>query len=339
MLKSPLTNNINSPLTSPFDRFGSGAVLGFDNLFGSLTGKELSTTLVSRWGKSLVTGSISIVNGEYQLYGSAWTSDSGTIAIDEKVRIRFDTSASYESDTTVTFTADAVDYPYTATTRAEDTIPSQFYFIDLDALELFTLTESDAITVSGIDAQTTISIIGGEYEINDSGTWASTAGTVDLADTVKVRGTSSASYATAVDVVLDIGTTTDTFTATTRAANLIPDQFTFTDTDSAEVSTVTESDAVTITGIDIAASFTVTGGEAEINDSSTWLSSGSVSPNDTVKVRGTSSDVEDDPVDVVLNINGVSDTFTITAAEVPGDYFFQDGSIFTFQDESAYNFN
>lgn len=100
---------------------------------------------------------------------------------------------------------------------ATDTTPAQFSFADADGAALATIVESDAITVSGINAAADISVVGGEYAIG-SGAYSSTAGTVTNSETVKVRGSAAATYDTAVDIVLTIGGVSDTFTITTGAA-------------------------------------------------------------------------------------------------------------------------
>ena len=101
-----------------------------------------------------------------------------------------------------------------------DDVPEAFSFTDQTGAARSTLYTSNAITVLGIDTASAISITGGEYSVN-GGPWTSTGGTVVLGDSVRVRGTSSASYSTAVNVALTIGGVSDTFTITT-AANAAP---------------------------------------------------------------------------------------------------------------------
>jgi len=99
-----------------------------------------------------------------------------------------------------------------------DITPDAFSFSDQSSVSLSTLTSSDAITVSGINSNAVISISGGYYEINGSGTWTSANGTVANTNTVKVRHTSSASYSSEVNTILTIGGVSDTFSTTTQAA-------------------------------------------------------------------------------------------------------------------------
>ena len=104
-------------------------------------------------------------------------------------------------------------------TALEDTTPDAFVFIDVTDAVLSTVYTSNDITVSGIGVYASISITGGEYRIN-GGVWTSVAGTVGNGDSVRVRGTSSVSYSTAVDVVLTIGGVSDTYSITTEALSV-----------------------------------------------------------------------------------------------------------------------
>lgn len=97
-----------------------------------------------------------------------------------------------------------------------DTIPSAFTFTDQTLAEFSTEYTSDSIIVGGISGTTHISITDGEYRDSTNGTFTSDAGTVTVGDTIWVKGTSSASGETAVNVVLTIGGISDTYSITTR---------------------------------------------------------------------------------------------------------------------------
>lgn len=99
-----------------------------------------------------------------------------------------------------------------------DTSPDQFTFVDQSDAERTAIITSAAITVTGISAAAPITVTNGTYDINASGAFTASAGTVTNGETVRVRHTSSASYSTAVDTILTIGGISDTFTSTTAAA-------------------------------------------------------------------------------------------------------------------------
>jgi len=106
-----------------------------------------------------------------------------------------------------------------ATTPAIDTTPDPFTFVDQTNVALSTAITSAAITVQNINSPATITVSGGTYDINASGSFTSSSGTVNSGDTVRARVTSSASNSTAANCTVTIGGVSDTFTATTLAAS------------------------------------------------------------------------------------------------------------------------
>lgn len=106
----------------------------------------------------------------------------------------------------------------TQTVSSVDVTPDAFTFTDITDQEVSTQVTSNSITVLGVDSGNNIpiSITGGDYSVN-SGAFTSTAGNVQLNDTVRVRHTTSSSYGTAVNTTLTIGGVNDTFTSTTSA--------------------------------------------------------------------------------------------------------------------------
>jgi hypothetical protein len=102
-----------------------------------------------------------------------------------------------------------------------DTAPDVFRFAAQANVPLSTLVASNAVTITGINAPSPISVSGGEYQI-DGGTWLKAApkevATVTNGQTVMVRHTSSASNSTTVSTTLVIGGVSATFSSTTLAA-------------------------------------------------------------------------------------------------------------------------
>jgi hypothetical protein len=106
-----------------------------------------------------------------------------------------------------------------------DSTPNQFTFTDQTDVSLSSTITSAAVTITGIDTAATITVSGGTYDINSSGSFTSSSGSVNNNDTVRARHTSSASNSTATNTVVTIGGVQDTFTSTTEAASglLYPD--------------------------------------------------------------------------------------------------------------------
>lgn len=100
-----------------------------------------------------------------------------------------------------------------------------FSFTDQTDLTTDTLTTSDIINIRGFVGSKTISVTGGEYRIlNDSAgasvyqDWGSVSSTIEQIKYVQVRGTTSSDPSTAVNVVLTVDGTSDTFTITTASS-------------------------------------------------------------------------------------------------------------------------
>lgn len=105
---------------------------------------------------------------------------------------------------------------------SSDTTPDAFSFNAQSGVPLSTMVESNATTISGINAAADISISGCssscEYSINSGGwTSASAAAAVSNGDSIQVRQTSSASYVATTTLTLDIGSVTAPFNVTTES--------------------------------------------------------------------------------------------------------------------------
>ena len=219
--------------------------------------------------------------------------------------------------TTVAATTTTAVPTTTTTTVAPDTSPNAFTFVDQTGVALSTVTESAAITVAGINSPAAISIVDGEYNIN-GGVFVSVSGTVSNGDVVKVRLISSASNSTAASTTLTIGGVSDTFTVTTAAAgDTTPDAFSFIDQTNVPLSTLVESNTITVSGINAPTNLSISGGEYSKN-AGAWASANTTVVNgDTIKVRRTSSATPGTTGNVVVLIGGVGDTFSVTTLAAP----------------------
>lgn len=111
-----------------------------------------------------------------------------------------------------------------------DATPDQFLFVDQTGVALSSTITSAPITVSGVSTPVSISIVGGTYDINGSGSFTGSAGTVSNGDTVRARVSSSGSNSTPVSAPVTIGGVIGTFTATTLASSTLYPDFPYDDT-------------------------------------------------------------------------------------------------------------
>lgn len=231
--------------------------------FTDVTGQSLSTvvasdveTITGLTGSSPVSLSGS-ASSEWRKNGGTWTSSPGTVVNNDTVQVRHTTSASFSTAVNTTLTIGGVSDTFTTTTAAADSTPNAFSLGDKSSAELSTSYSSSSPTISGINTSATVTVSGGEWRKN-AGAWGSASGSVVNGDTVQVRGTSSGSYSTAVNVTLTVGGVSDTYTITTRAADVTPNAFTFTDQSGVGTITLITSNSVTMAGMDAGQNASIT---------------------------------------------------------------------------------
>jgi hypothetical protein len=105
----------------------------------------------------------------------------------------------------------------TSAPGADDT-PDAFSFTDQSSVALSSTITSAAVTITGIDVSITCTATGGTIDLNADGNFQATQD-VDNNDQIRARHTSSGSYSTAVNTVVDCNGVSDTFTSTTEAAS------------------------------------------------------------------------------------------------------------------------
>jgi len=264
-----------------------------------------------------VATAISVSGGEYSKNGGAYTSGAGTVVNGDTVKVRQTSSAAGGTETNCTLTIGGVSDTFSVTTNI-DTTPAVFTFVDQTGVALSSVITSAGIAISDINSPAAISIAGGEYSVN-GGVYTSVPGTVSNGDTVTVRLTSSSSNSTAASATLTIGGVSDTFTATTAAAgDTTPDAYSFMDQTDVPLSTVVESNTITVSGIDAPANLSVSAGGEYSKNGGAWASANTTVVNgDTIKVRRTSSATAGTTANVVVLIGGVGDTFSVTTLAAP----------------------
>ena len=202
-----------------------------------------------------------------------------------------------------------------------DSTPNAFSFVDQTDVALSSTITSAAVTISGIDIPASISITGGFYDINGSGAFTNAPGAVNNGNTVRARHTSSGSNITATNTVVTIGGVSDTFTSTTLP-DTTPAAFSFVDQSGVTVNSTITSAAITISGLSVGTSITLSasGGTIDKNANGSFLSSQTVANGDTVRARVTSSASNSTATNctVTASPSGVQDTFTATTAAAVG---------------------
>lgn len=190
--------------------------------FGSISGVLPNSVQTS--GAITVSGvdiavPISIDVGQYSINGGAWTSATGQVQNGDQVRVRLTASGQFSTTVTATVTigAPGVTGTFSVTTAARDTTPDPFAFTPVDDAVRGQLYISNAITVSGINDATPISIDTGAYRIN-GGAWTGSAGTVVAGDLVEVELMAPGDYHQTATATLTIGGVSAEFRVSTGYA-------------------------------------------------------------------------------------------------------------------------
>ncbi|MES2932628.1 MAG: Ig-like domain repeat protein [Pseudomonadota bacterium] len=188
--------------------------------FPAKTGVPLAS-LVSSAGISVAgintAAPISIVGGKYSINGGSYTAAAGTVNLDDSVTLQLTSSGSAATKATATLTIGGVSGVFNVTTQtAGDTTPNAFSFTAQTGVARSTAVISSVVTVGGITAATPISIVGGSYSINGAA-YTTAPGTVSNGNTITLKLTSSAAYATLSKATLTIGGISGVFNVTTAA--------------------------------------------------------------------------------------------------------------------------
>ena len=291
---------------------------------GEEVGVELSTLVESK--AVTITGidtsvDISISYGEYSIDGGAYTSARGSVNKNSVVKLRHTSSDDYSSEKKSILTIGSISSPFTSTTKepegseGADSTPDDFTLGSVADAELSTAVESQEVTITGIDTSVDVSISYGQYSI-DSGSYTSDPGSLSNGSKIKVKHTSSDDYSAKLESVLTVGEANSVFSSTTKAletdADSTPDAFDLGEEVGVELSTLVESKAVTITGIDTNVDVSISYGEYSIDGGGYTSANGSLSNGSRVKVKHTSSNQHSTRLESVLTVGNTSSVFSST---------------------------
>ena len=203
-----------------------------------------------------------------------------------------------------------------------DTTPDAITFTNQSGTATSTAVSSNQVTITGINAAAAISITGGEYSIG-GGAFTSAAGTVSNNQTITVRVNSPAQFSTQASATLTVGGVSAVFTVTTVAADPTPDAYQFQNSVNTARGAVITSNSVTITGLNTSSPVTITDGEYSIEGGAFTSAAGTLTNNQRIQVRVTSSGQFSTPASATLSVGGVTGVFTATtlAADTTPDAF------------------
>jgi hypothetical protein len=170
-----------------------------------------------------VSVAVSVSGGSYVKNGGTAATANTTAVNGDTFALKLTSSASYVTLAQARLTIGGVSGAYSVTTTVApaDTVPDAFSFTAVTDATRSTLYTSGAVTVAGINAATTVSVQGGEWNKN-GGVYGSADGTCVLGDVLRVRLTSSGAYQTTASARLTIGGVSALYSVTTEDAPVAP---------------------------------------------------------------------------------------------------------------------
>ena len=193
---------------------------------------------------------------------------------------------------------------------SEDTTPDTFAFaVQLDVTP-GTFVMSEAITIAGINAPTPISIVGGEYAIDDS-LFTDAEGSITNGQTVRVRVLAAETGLTATTATLTIGGISSHFDVTTQV-DITPDAFAFEAQTDVALAALVESNSVTISGLDEPVMISITGGEYSIDGAGFTPEDGVIQAGESVRLRLEAADTFGTTKTATLLVGNTSADFIVT---------------------------
>jgi hypothetical protein len=263
---------------------------------------------------------IDIEAGYYSIDGGPFTGSAGSVSNGQQIRVMVLTNDQASSAFIAQVTIGGKTGSFSATTTNE--APESFLG-QVDA-PINTTLDSNTLTITEDLGSINLSITGGFYSINGGDpTNEDQTVTLQAGDTITLSLTSSDTPLTTTTAVLTLGEDTVDYSVTTGVFDLEPDYFDLGDATTLEAGAVIESNIFTISGIDSLAPISISGGEYSIVDENpdrVWTNdSGFVANGDQVLVRGVAQQTNGEQTVVVLDIGGMTTTFTILTTTAPLD--------------------
>ena len=331
----PAQLDVEVVLLSPDD---DPDLIQFDTVDAATPGQSYTSNTVTITGIG-TSISCSASNGaEMSINGGGWVT-SGTVSNGNTIRLRMTASGAYGSLKTTSVSVGGLSTTWKIITESEPAnIPNAFSFNDVTGAELLSLVQSNTVTITGLNASTTV--LQPSNNIFESkvgnGPWNSNAKSISNGQTLSLRVTTNANLGDTVSTNIVVGNSAAVpWNVTNKSiADDNPDYFDFPDIAAATANTLTQSNAITITGINVQTNIATTNGaQIQVNGGS-WVSSPTtIVNNDTVRVRILSSSTPGGEVDSVITIGNtptttLSDPWKVTTTTsgdiIPDDFFFID---------------
>lgn len=201
-----------------------------------------------------------------------------------------------------------------------DTTPDPFGFPPVTQAVASSEVTSAIAVITGINAPATATITGGLFSVNGGPFTAAPAAILE-GQTVAVRVTAAAAAGGQASATLVVGGVSGTFrvTTATAGADATPDPLAYAPVTNAVPGSSVDSAPALVTGINVPAAVTISGGTYSVNGGAFTGAAGTVTNGQSVVVRVVAPAANLATASATLTVGGVAATFTVTTAGVAVD--------------------
>jgi hypothetical protein len=287
----------------------------------TITGLETSVTLQASNGASTSKN------------GGTFNTSNKTINNNDTVRVRMTSSGTFNTLKTSTVQVGSASAAFKITTKSEPAqIPNSFDFNDVSNANLNTTITSNSVTITGITQPVPVSApTNGFLSSVNGGNFNTNAKTISNGQTIRLRYTTSGNTGETVtsSVVVGGGAAVDWNITNQGTADTDPDYFFFEDEDNVGADTLTTSQPLVITGINIPTNVTASNGAQIRVGTGSWINGNTgttITNGQNLRVRITSSADPGGVVETDVTVGALSDTFTVTTTTAndttPNPFYF-----------------
>ncbi len=194
--------------------------------------------------------------GSFSVNGGAFDTSPKFIRNNEIISIQIPTTSGlfgdFNKNYSSTITVGKRSSTWNIRTRDLDAIPTGFDFNDLTDQSVSIAVTSNTATVVGLETGIVfpIQVSSGIGSISINGASPVYSGSVSNGDTVSVATSSPSTYSTTNTSIVLVGSYSTDFKVTTRAVDLVPDQFVFVNQTNVGFGSTVFSNTITLSGID-----------------------------------------------------------------------------------------
>lgn len=303
--------------------------------FSNITDASLSTLYttsaitISGLGNG-ISVNVDATNGaETSVNGGAFSTATKTVTNGSTLAVRMTSSASYNTVKTTTISVGSVTGVWSISTASPPSQnPNPFSFNNVIDASLQSYVNSNIVTITGITQSVTVTSPSNGFESSvNGGAFSTSAKTISNGQTLQLRVLTSNVLGDTKNTAITVG---DSAPVTWSVTNVLvadsnPDFFDILDVTGAALNTLTGSNPVTITGINVPTTVSTTNGAQIRVNGGSWVSSPTtINNNQTLEVRLTSANSYGGVISTDVTVGSLTDTWNLystTAGDTIPDAF------------------